>query len=189
MKVVLSALFLLALLSACAPQAVTVPAPVLGEEPYINPEENFSMRYPQGWLVEDGDAQGVVTFLDNRVKPTHDSLPAFPIAVVVLSAPRAQLDLPAGKLTDPAVMPLVLRRLGVGMKTEVVEPQEIMLNGRPALRLDVKGTLNVGTELAGRIVALEVGDTIWAAFALASLSEWSGFAPTFEQMLASVAFK
>ena len=176
-------------LVGCAPGVTPVPPPSLAETPFSSAELGFSMRYPQGWVVEEGETPGVITFLDSRVKPGADSLPAMPVSVAVLSGPRAGLGLPQGNITSPGVLNPLLQLLGVGMKIEAAAPVAGTLAGKPAARVEVSGVLNVGTELVGRVAAVDLGNKVWAAFALAPKGEWQAFEPYFEQMMGSVVFK
>lgn len=181
---------IIALLSlvACAPATVTVAPPQLSENLFHSAELGFSMRVPQGWLAEEGETPGIITFLDSRVKPASDSLPALPVSVAVMSGTRAQFELPKGEITSPAVLNVLLRQLGVGMKLEAAAPVPAVVAGKPAARLEVGGILNMGTELVGRVVAVDLGERVWAAFALSPKSEWQAFEPFFEQMVSSVGF-
>ena len=176
-------------LVGCAPGVTPVPPPSLAETPFSSAELGFSMRYPQGWVVEEGETPGVITFLDSRVKPGADSMPAMPVSVAVLSGPRAGLGLPQGNITSPGVLNPLLQLLGVGMKIEAAAPVAGTLAGKPAARVEVSGVLNVGTELVGRVAAVDLGNRVWAAFALAPKSEWQAFEPYFEQMMGSVVFR
>lgn len=180
-------LTLVLVLAACTAQP-TVPAPSLAEAPYTNLELGYSIRAPQGWVVEEGEEPGFIIFLDNRVKPTSSGLPAMPVSVTVLAGERSSLGVPAGEANSGAVFGAFARKIGVGMKIEASAPVAAKVAGKPAAKAEVGGTLNVGTELAGRVVLVDLGGRVWGAFALAPAGEWKAFEPYFEQMLGSVTF-
>lgn len=180
------------ILAACGQNPTTaLPTPLppsLADVPFTSAELGYSLRYPKSWVIEEGEEPGVVIFLDNRVKPAASGLPALPVTLTVIAGSRSALNLPSGEITQPAVLNPVLQKLGVGMKIEAKAPAAANVAGKPAARVEVGGTLNVGSQLEGRVVAVDLGSRVWAIFALSPSAEWAAFATVFDQMINSVVF-
>jgi hypothetical protein len=187
------------LLSILALMVVACGAPPpleLGDEPFRDQANGYSLRYPQGWQHVYVEHVGGEVFYQGG-EPIEDivalrAVPEVPIIVVIagsvddIAGPSL-----AGIEDSKAMLEVFLAWLGDVEGGKVGRVRTGTVAGQPAAAADIRWPflLDPGTTVTGRAVAVLMGEQAFFIEAAGRAESWTAFEPTFEAILDSVAFE
>ena len=170
------------------------PALELGEEPFRDQANGYAIHYPQGWQHVYVERIGGQVFYHSG-EPIEDivatrAVAEVPIVVVITGPldgiPYVSLD---GAQDSKAVLGAFLAWLGDVREGKVGRMRTITVAGhRAAAAADIRwpALLEPDTTVAGRAVAVHLGEKAFFVEAVGRAESWKQFEPTFEAMVESI---
>jgi hypothetical protein len=165
----------------------------LEDEPFRDGENDYAIRYPGGWQHVYVERIGGEVFY-RRGEPIEDivatrAVAEVPVVVVIASPlddiPHVSLD---GVQDSRTMLQAFLAWLGDVQGGKIGRTRTLTVAGQPAAAADIRwpALLVPDTTVAGRAVAVYLGERALFIEAAGRAENWKKFEPTFEAMVQSL---
>jgi hypothetical protein len=169
------------------------PALELEDEPFRDQVSGYSIRYPQGWQHVYLERVGGEVFFHSG-EPIEDIVDLRAVAevpiVVVIAGPLGGIPHPSldGVQDARTMLEAFLAWLGDVQGGRVGRVRTITVAGQRAAAADIRWPflLAPDTTVAGRAVAVFLGERVFFVEAAGRAEGWKAFEPTFDAILESI---
>jgi hypothetical protein len=169
------------------------PALELEDEPFRDQVNGYSMRFPQGWQHVYLERVGGEVFYHGS-EPIEDIVALRAVAevpiVVIIAGPLDDIPLVSldGVQDSRAMLEAFLAWLGDVEGGKIGRVRTITVGGHRAAAADIRWPFLPApdTTVAGRAVAVFLGEWVFFVEAAGRAKSWKPFEPTFEAILESV---
>ena len=153
-------------------------------EEHVSDKGGYAILYPEGWQTLDFEGAAFIFESDDIMQ---DEFPTVPIVLIDGGPLETVSEGEVAGAIDAQEMILAIAeaRSSEGDEFEMSEMREVTVGGEPAVAVDLSWTQD-GIAVAGRAVAIHMGDWGIVIQSASVVDGWEPFIPVLDEILASI---